>query len=122
MSLTKVLTGHLKRIHLSDKHAVNIPIRSASTPASDGLPERCILFLALGSNIEKTIKTSVFSKVDKAIELVGAETLQDTMNCLRRWGEVGFVSLLGGGLVIDNFHLMNDCQTPLSFRFLAVAY
>lgn len=68
-------------------------------------------------NIEKIIKDSVYPKVDKAIELVGADTLQDTMKCLRRWGEVAFVGFLGGGVAIDNFHLMNDLPNTIKLSF-----
>ncbi len=68
-------------------------------------------------NIEQTIKESSLSHVDKAIELVGAGTLKDTMSCLRRWGEVVFVGFLGGSPIINNFHLMNDLPNTIKLSF-----
>ena len=68
-------------------------------------------------NIEPAIKESEMNQVDKAIELVGANALQDTMKCLRRWGEVVFVGFLGGPPVIEKFHLMNDLPNTVKLSF-----
>lgn len=68
-------------------------------------------------NIEPLIKESALNQVDKAIELVGANTLKDTMASVRRWGEVVFVGFLGGPPIIDQFHLMNDLPNTIKLSF-----
>lgn len=75
------------------------------------------LVLIDNGNIEQAVKDSNFSHVDKAIELVGANTLQDTMKSLKRWGEVVFVGFLGGRPVIEQFHLMNDLPNTIKLSF-----
>lgn len=67
--------------------------------------------------IEQKIKESELSKVDKAVELVGANTLKDTMKSLKHWGEVVFIGFLGGTPIIDQFHLMNDLPNTVKLSF-----
>ncbi len=55
--------------------------------------------------------------VDKAIELVGAMTVLDSMKSLRKWGELAFVGFLSGPPIIDNFHLMNDLPNTVKLSF-----
>lgn len=68
-------------------------------------------------SIEKEIKESEFNVVDKAIELVGANTVKDTMASLRRWGETVFVGFLGGKPEIEKFHFMNDLPNTIKLSF-----
>ncbi|MBO1254695.1 zinc-binding dehydrogenase [Alteromonas sp. 5E99-2] len=68
-------------------------------------------------NVQQIISESKFKHADKAIELVGAGTLKDTMASLRRWGETVFVGFLGGPPVIEQFHLMNDLPNTIKLSF-----
>ena len=68
-------------------------------------------------SIEAQVKASQFSSVDKAIELVGANTIKDTMSSLRRWGEAVFVGFLGGKPVAEQFHFMNDLPNTIKLSF-----
>ncbi|WP_454440445.1 zinc-binding dehydrogenase [Vibrio bathopelagicus] len=55
--------------------------------------------------------------VDKALEVVGASTVVDTMKAIRPWGEVTVVGLLGGAPVIENFGLMSDLPSSVKLSF-----
>jgi NADPH:quinone reductase-like Zn-dependent oxidoreductase len=68
-------------------------------------------------SIQDNIKALYPQGVDKAIELVGANTVIDTMQSLRRWGEVAFVGFLGGKPVKEQFHFMNDLPNTVKLSF-----
>lgn len=55
--------------------------------------------------------------VDKALEIVGASTVVDTMQAIRSWGEVAVVGLLGGAPIIENFGLMSDLPSSVKLSF-----
>lgn len=55
--------------------------------------------------------------VDHAIEIVGATTLLDTASCIRRWGEVVVVGLLGGPPILNQFNLMTDVPNTVKLSF-----
>lgn len=55
--------------------------------------------------------------VDHAIEVVGAATLLDTARCVRPWGEVVVVGLLGGPPILNNFNLMMDIPNTVKLSF-----
>lgn len=55
--------------------------------------------------------------VDHAIEIVGATTLVDTASCVRHWGEVVVVGLLGGPPILNGFNLMMDLPTAVKLSF-----
>jgi len=67
--------------------------------------------------VEQTINESELGKADKAVELVGAGTIKDTMASLKHWGEAVFVGFLGGSPIIDQFHLMNDLPNTVKLSF-----
>ena len=67
--------------------------------------------------IAQTINDSKFGSPDKAIELVGANTIKDTMASLRRWGEAVFVGFLGGTPIVEKFHFMNDLPNTIKLSF-----
>ncbi|HFD6780920.1 TPA: zinc-binding alcohol dehydrogenase family protein [Pseudomonas aeruginosa] len=55
--------------------------------------------------------------VDAALEVVGAPTLRDSVRCLRPFGSVCVIGLLGGPPLLEQFQLMQDLPgaTRLSF-------
>ncbi|GIC75456.1 zinc-binding dehydrogenase [Moritella sp. F3] len=55
--------------------------------------------------------------VDKALDVIGAAAVKDTMKALRPWGEVTVVGLLGGSPVIENFGLMSDLPSSVKLSF-----
>ncbi len=55
--------------------------------------------------------------VDHAIEVVGAATLVDTARCVRPWGEVVVVGLLGGPPILNDFNLMMDIPNTVKLSF-----
>ncbi|MDP2275867.1 MAG: zinc-binding dehydrogenase [Archangium sp.] len=55
--------------------------------------------------------------VDHAIEVIGAATLLDTARCVRSWGEVVVVGLLGGPPILNNFNLMMDIPNTVKLSF-----
>lgn len=55
--------------------------------------------------------------VDHAIEIVGAATLLDTARCVRPWGEVVVVGLLGGPPILTDFNLMMDIPSTVKLSF-----
>ena len=75
------------------------------------------LIIIDNGNIESAIKESEFNVVDKAIELVGANTIKDTMASLRRWGEAVFIGFLGGKPEVEKFHFMNDLPNTIKLSF-----
>lgn len=93
-----------------------------ATTRNEGHKERLLemgadLVLIDNGSIEEAVKASHLGQADKAIELVGANTLNDTMKSLKRWGEVVFVGFLSGRPVIDQFHLMNDLPNTIKLSF-----
>ena len=57
--------------------------------------------------------------VDKALEVVGAATVKDTLKSVNAWGEVTVVGLLGGAPVIENFNLMGDLPNTVKLSFFS---
>lgn len=55
--------------------------------------------------------------IDKALDVIGASVVKDTMKALRPWGEVTVVGLLGGAPVIENFGLMSDLPSSIKLSF-----
>jgi len=55
--------------------------------------------------------------VDKAIEVVGATTLKDTVLAIKNWGEIVLVGLLGGSTVVEQFNLMGDLSNSVKLSF-----
>lgn len=68
-------------------------------------------------NVSEKVRLLYPEGVDKALEIVGASTVVDTMKALRPWGEVTVVGLLGGSPVIDNFGLMSDLPSSVKLSF-----
>ena len=51
------------------------------------------------------------SEYDRALELIGATTLLDTLRCVSRKGIVCMAGILGGKWTLDDFHPMGDIPT-----------
>ncbi|WP_023602876.1 zinc-binding alcohol dehydrogenase family protein [Aliivibrio logei] len=68
-------------------------------------------------DIAETVRTLYPQGIDKALDVVGASTVKDTMKALRPWGEVTVVGLLGGSPVIENFGLMSDLPSSIKLSF-----
>ncbi|MGF1904653.1 zinc-binding alcohol dehydrogenase family protein [Aliivibrio salmonicida] len=68
-------------------------------------------------DIAETVRTLYPQGIDKALDVVGASTVKDTMKTLRPWGEVTVVGLLGGSPVIENFGLMSDLPSSIKLSF-----
>ena len=69
--------------------------------------------------ITEQVRSLVREGVDKALEVVGAATLKDTLKTLRNWGEVAVIGLLGGPPVIEKFHLMADLPNTVKLSFFS---
>ncbi|MPY23482.1 zinc-binding dehydrogenase [Shewanella psychropiezotolerans] len=67
--------------------------------------------------VSAAVRTLYPKGVDKALEVVGASTVIDTMKALRPWGEVTVVGLLGGAPVIESFGLMSDLPSSIKLSF-----
>ncbi len=67
--------------------------------------------------IYEKVKSSVKVKIDNAIEIVGAATLFDTAKCIKTWGEVVVVGLLGGPPILESFNLMMDIPNTVKLSF-----
>ncbi|MBY0515407.1 MAG: zinc-binding dehydrogenase [Bacteriovoracaceae bacterium] len=59
------------------------------------------------------------SGVDKALEVVGAATVKDTMKCIKVWGSVAVIGLLGGAPVLEKFNLMADLPNTVNLSFFS---
>lgn len=67
--------------------------------------------------IAEQVRKIVPQGVDKAIEVVGAATLKDTVLAIKNWGEVVVVGLLGGSTVVEQFNLMGDLSNSVKLSF-----
>ncbi|KAJ8600011.1 hypothetical protein CTAYLR_001853 [Chrysophaeum taylorii] len=68
-------------------------------------------------NLHEKLRDPYPRGIDKAIELVGANTIVDTMRAMRKWGEVAFVGFVGGPPVREKFHFMNDLPNTVKLSF-----
>lgn len=68
-------------------------------------------------NVREEVRAILPEGVDKALEIVGASTVVDTMKAIKPWGEVTVVGLLGGAPVIENFGLMSDLPSSVKLSF-----
>lgn len=68
-------------------------------------------------NIHERVKSIAPKGIDNAIEIVGAATLSDTAKCIKPWGEVVVVGLLGGPPVLKSFNLMTDLPNTVKLSF-----
>ncbi|NOX76700.1 MAG: zinc-binding dehydrogenase [Gammaproteobacteria bacterium] len=68
-------------------------------------------------NIADQVRNIFPDGVDKAIEIVGAETLKDTVLAIKNWGEVVVVGLLGGSTIVEQFNLMGDLSNAVKLSF-----
>lgn len=67
--------------------------------------------------IESDVRAIKPEGVDKALELVGAVAIRDTLKAVRRWGEAVFVGFLGGKPSLPDFHFMNDMPNTVKLSF-----
>jgi NADPH:quinone reductase-like Zn-dependent oxidoreductase len=68
-------------------------------------------------NIHESANAIVPKGIDNAIEIVGAATLLDTAKCIKPWGEVVVVGLLGGPPILKSFNLMMDLPNTVKLSF-----
>lgn len=67
--------------------------------------------------VHASVKSIVSEGIDNAIEIVGAATLLDTAKCIKHWGEVVVVGLLGGPPILKSFNLMMDLPNTVKLSF-----
>jgi NADPH:quinone reductase len=67
--------------------------------------------------VHASVKSIVSEGIDNAIEIVGAATLLDTAKCIKHWGEVVVVVLLGGPPILKSFNLMMDLPNTVKLSF-----
>jgi len=67
--------------------------------------------------IHESVKSILPEGIDNAIEIVGAATLLDSAKCIKPWGEVVVVGLLGGPPVLKTFNLMMDLPNTVKLSF-----
>lgn len=70
--------------------------------------------------IHEYVKEIVPSGVNNAIEIVGAQTVKDTLKAVRPWGQVVVVGLLSGPPVLESFHLMGDLPNTVKLSFFGL--
>ena len=99
--------------------------KGATVVATTRNPDRAQRLKELGADfvviddgaIAETVRDHIPGGVDKAIELVGAVTVLDTLKSIRTWGEAAFVGFVGGPPVLEKFHLMNDLPNTVRLSF-----
>ena len=67
--------------------------------------------------IHESVNSILSGGIDNAIEIVGAATLSDTAKCIKPWGEIVVVGLLGGPPILKNFNLMMDIPNTVKLSF-----
>lgn len=67
--------------------------------------------------IHESVNSIISGGIDKAIEIVGVATLLDTAKCIKPWGEIVVVGLLGGPPILANFNLMMDIPNTVKLSF-----
>jgi len=55
--------------------------------------------------------------VDKAIEIVGAATVKDSMQAIKTRGEIVAIGLLGGSATLEQFNLLGDLPNSMKLSF-----
>jgi len=55
--------------------------------------------------------------VDKAIEIVGAATVKDSMQAIKNRGEIVVIGLLGGSTTLEQFNLLGDLPNSVKLSF-----
>lgn len=68
-------------------------------------------------DIHEQVKSIAPKGLDNAIEIIGVSTLQDTAKCVKPWGEVVVVGLLGGTPILNSFNLMMDLPNTVKLSF-----
>ena len=61
--------------------------------------------------IAEAVRAQVPGGVDRVLELIGATTLRDSLQCVRPGGVVCMTGILGGAWVLNDFHPMGDIPT-----------
>lgn len=70
-------------------------------------------------NIHDKLKAIVPMGVCNAIEIVGVNTVKDTLKAVRPWGQVVVVGLLSGPPVLNSFNLMVDLPNTVKLSFFS---
>jgi NADPH:quinone reductase-like Zn-dependent oxidoreductase len=68
-------------------------------------------------SIHESVISLLPGSIDNAIEIVGAATLLDTAKCIKPWGEIVVVGLLGGPPILESFNLMMDLPNTVKLSF-----
>ncbi len=63
--------------------------------------------------IHEQIEGSAFNLYDRVLELIGTNTLLDSLRCVGRGGIVCMTGILGGKWTLDNFQPMGDIPTAV---------
>ena len=69
--------------------------------------------------IREEVRALIPEGVHHALEVVGASTVKDTLPCLRHWGQVAVIGLLGGPPVLESFDLMGDLPNTVRLSFFS---
>ncbi len=69
--------------------------------------------------IAEKVRTLVPEGVDCALDVVGVETLGDTLKMVRHWGQVCVVGILSGVPILEGFNLMSDLPNTVKLSFFA---
>ena len=67
--------------------------------------------------IHENVKSILPGGIDNTIEIVGTATLLDTAKCIKPWGEIVVVGLLGGPPILKTFNLMMDLPNTVKLSF-----
>ncbi len=103
-------------------------IRGLAVIATTRNPESVGKLKALGADhvviddgtITEKVTALVPEGVHNALEIVGAATVKDTLTCVRPWGEVAVVGLLGGPPILESFDLMDDLPNTVKLSFFSI--
>lgn len=68
-------------------------------------------------DIQGKVREIVTGGVDNAIEVVGAQTVIDTLKSVSAWGQVVVIGLLSGPPVLESFNLMGDLPNTVKLSF-----
>jgi NADPH2:quinone reductase len=70
-------------------------------------------------DIHEKVREVIPSGVDNALEVVGAQTVKDTLKSVRPWGQVAVIGLLSGPPILESFNLMGDLPNTIKLSFFS---
>ncbi len=69
--------------------------------------------------IHEEVRALVPEGVNRALEIVGASTLRDTLQGVRPFGHVALIGLLGGPPVLENFSIAGELPSSVRLSFFS---